>query len=90
MVEATGKNIQSADIWMHKGWLSVPMTLAGTEISVQRTKLAGRRQRLLTRYWYRLGSRHTANDYIAKLLEAAFRLLGLREDAALIVVSTHL
>ncbi len=74
--------------WSNKGRFSAPMTLAGTDISVQQTKLVGRRHRLLTRHWYRLGSRHTANDYIAKLLEAVSRLLGLRKDAALIVVST--
>ncbi len=79
---------QQHPVWLNKGRFSVPMVLGGTDISVQQTRLVGRGQRLLVRHWYRVGSQHTANDYVAKLLEAVSLLPGRRKDRAFIVVAT--
>jgi EpsI family protein len=59
------------------------------ELSVEQHLLASRRgERLLVWTWYLVGDRHTANPYLAKLLEAKSRLLGRRGEAALIAVAT--
>jgi EpsI family protein len=63
--------------------------LASGEIGLEQHLLSSRRgERLLVWSWYLVGDRHTANPYLAKLLEAKSRLTGKRGEAALIAVAT--
>jgi exosortase A len=64
------------------------VTLDSGELAVDQHLLSSRRgQRLLVWSWYLVGDTHTANPYLAKLLEAKSRLLGHRGEAALIAVA---
>jgi exosortase A len=53
----------------------------------QHLLLSRRGQRLLVWDWYLVGDRHTANPYLAKMLEAKSRLSGRHGEAALIAVA---
>jgi exosortase A len=62
--------------------------LRNGELALEQHLLSSRRgQRLLVWTWYLVGDRHTANPYLAKLLEAKSRLMGHRGEAALIAVA---
>jgi exosortase A len=66
---------------------NVPLTSG--EIGLEQHLLSSRRgERLLVWSWFLVGDRHTANPYLAKLLEAKSRLTGKRGEAALIAVAT--
>lgn len=54
----------------------------------QHSLVANTGERLLVWTWYRVGDRHTANPYLAKLIESLTRLVGQRGEAALIAVAT--
>jgi EpsI family protein len=57
-------------------------------LNLSQHQLSSRRgERLLVWTWYLVGDQHTANPYIAKLLEAKSRLLGRQGEAALIAVA---
>jgi EpsI family protein len=58
-------------------------------LEVFQSRLASRRTaaRLLVWNWYRIGSVDTSNPYVAKLLEAAYRLRGEAPAAVLIAVA---
>jgi exosortase A len=61
---------------------------SGEEIPLEQHLLSSRRgERLLVWTWYLVGDSHTANPYLAKLLEAKSRLFGARGEAALIAVA---
>ncbi|MCG6940120.1 MAG: exosortase A [Thiohalocapsa sp.] len=65
------------------------VTLKSGELALKQHLLSSRRgTRLLVWTWYLVGDRHTANPYLAKLLEAKSRLFGRRGEAALIAVAT--
>ena len=55
---------------------------------VVRTYLRSSRQRLYIYHWYWLDGRHTANPWLAKMVEAGNRLLGRHPPAAGIVLFT--
>ncbi len=58
-------------------------------LTVSQSRLASRGgQRLLVWNWYRVGGYQTSNPYLAKLMEAGYRLFGGRRDGALIAVAT--
>jgi len=62
--------------------------LKGKEMKVMQGTLRSAQQQLLTWRWYWVGGRHTANDYLAKLLEAKGKFLGQAgEGAAIILVA---
>ncbi|WP_295879390.1 exosortase A [uncultured Thiohalocapsa sp.] len=62
--------------------------LASGAIGLEQHLLSSRRgERLLIWTWYLVGDSHTANPYLAKLLEAKSRLLGNRGEAALVAVA---
>jgi EpsI family protein len=45
-----------------------------------------RDQRLLVWHWYRIGADHIANPYVAKLIEAKWKLLSGRRDGAGLII----
>ncbi len=75
-------------VWSNKGRGTASVDFYGTETSVDRAKMVSSNQRLLVWHWYRVGSVHTANTYLAKVLEAVSRLTGGRRDGTLITVAT--
>lgn len=61
---------------------------SGREIALEQHLLSSRRgERLLVWTWFLVGDWHTANPYLAKLLEAKSRLFGDHGQAALIAVA---
>jgi exosortase A len=62
--------------------------LGAGELALEQHLLSSHRgERLLVWTWYLVGDRHTANPYLAKLLEAKSRLMGDHGEAALIAVA---
>lgn len=62
--------------------------LATRNLQVEQHSLRSQRgQRLLVWTWYRVGDRHTASPYLAKLIEALTRIAGQRGEAALIAIA---
>ncbi len=77
----------------HPIWSNIMMRpqrvrLRSGELALKQHLLTSRSgERLLVWSWYLVGDRHTANPYLAKLLEARSRLLGRKGEAALIAVA---
>lgn len=64
------------------------VTLPDRELDVQQHSLiSSGGRRLLVWSWYRVGDHHTANPYLAKLIEALTRVVGRRGEAALLAVA---
>ncbi len=79
---------QTHPVWSDT--MITPRTVAIGErtLNLSQHQLSSRRgERLLVWTWYLVGDQHTANPYIAKLLEAKSRLLGRQGEAALIAVA---
>jgi exosortase A len=74
--------------WSNKGRGSETVRLGERDTVVDRAKLVSSTRRLLVWHWYRVGGFHTANPYLAKVLEAVSRLSGTRRDGVLIAVAT--
>jgi EpsI family protein len=63
--------------------------LESGDLALTQYLLASRHgERLLVWSWYLVGNRHTANPFLAKLLEAKSRLVGRHGEAVLIAVAT--
>ena len=72
--------------WKMPGESLSSVKLGGNEVKVMQGSLLSQQQQLLAWRWYWIGGRHTANDYLAKLLEAKDRFLGhAGEEAAIIL-----
>lgn len=79
---------QKDSSWSDLAIVPRKVKIAGRGFRVEEHMLLSRQgQRLLVWTWYRVGDRHTANPYIAKLTEALSRLSGRRGEAALIAVA---
>ena len=79
---------QEHPVWSDTLVRPVRIELQRGEFHLDQHLLSSRNgQRLLVWNWYLVGDRHTANPYLAKLLEAKSRLLGNRGEAALIAVA---
>ncbi|CAG1022469.1 hypothetical protein MTYM_01747 [Methylococcales bacterium] len=63
------------------------INLGGEEVKVLQGSLQSQQQQLLTWRWYWIGGKHTANDYLAKFLEAKDKLLGHAGDEAAIILA---
>tara|TARA_R110000823_G_scaffold210224_14_gene340607 strand:+ start:47195 stop:48703 length:1509 start_codon:yes stop_codon:yes gene_type:complete len=73
-------------VWNDSEWKvvdrnGVSITVGDTGVDVDEARLRGPEGEFLVWSWYQLGTTQTANDYIAKLLQAAARL-GLRQGGA--------
>jgi len=75
-------------VWSNKGRSTATLPLDGRDTRVSRAKLVSDREKLLVWHWYRVGSVHTDNAYLAKVLEAVARLTGGRRDGTLIAVAS--
>ena len=79
---------QSDPVWSDTQITPESVIIGSQRLSFEQHQLSSRRgERLLVWSWYLVGDRHTANPYIAKLLEAKSRLFGNRGKAALIAVA---
>jgi EpsI family protein len=79
---------QKHPVWNKVGEIGRTTMLAGQPVRIIQTRLRSPALRLLVWNWDRLGNTYTANSYLAKLLEAKTRLLGQRDDATAIILST--
>ncbi len=80
---------QKHPLWSNKGRGVESVSIDGGETMVEWAKLVSSRDNLLVWHWYRVGSFHTANPYLAKVLEAAARLTGSRRDGTLLTVASR-
>lgn len=79
---------QGHPVWSDTVITSRTVSIGSRNLLVQQHQLLSRRgERLLVWTWFMIGNHHTANPYIAKLLEAKSRLLGRHGEAALIAVA---
>ena len=79
---------QKHPVWNKVGETGRTTELAGQSVKIIQTRLRSPALRLLVWNWDRLGNTYTSNSYLAKLLEAKMRLLGQRDDATAIILST--
>lgn len=80
--------VQEHRVWNNVGETRRAATIAGQPVQIIQTRLRSAAQRLLVWNWDRVGGTYTTNAHLAKLLEAKTRLLGQRDDAAAIILST--
>jgi len=79
---------QKHPVWSNVGESKRAVTVGGQSLQIVQTKLRSTTLRLLVWNWNRIGGISTVNAYFAKLLEAKARLLGQRDDAAAIILSS--
>lgn len=79
---------QKHPVWSNMGETNLRPGTAGLASAVVQTKLRAPTQRLLVWRWYQLDGYATTNDYFAKWLLAADRVMGARDDGSMIVVAT--
>ena len=79
---------QKHPVWNNVGESKRAVTVSSQPLQITQTKLRSPAQRLLVWNWNRIGDTYTINGYFAKLLEAKARLLGQRDDAAAIILSS--
>ena len=72
--------------WKNIGDIRRTPVFTQGEISAIETKLRGRSTSLLVWRWYWVGGQYIVNPYWGKLLQAKSRLLGLGDDAAIVIV----
>ncbi|MGC2049585.1 MAG: exosortase A [Gallionella sp.] len=75
-------------VWNKVGETSRSVAISGKPVQIIQTRLRSPALRLLVWNWDYLGNTYTSNSYFAKLLEAKTRLLGQRDDATAIILST--
>ena len=73
--------------WRITSQNKVTVLMGGDDESVIQAQLKGSGRSLLVWSWYRIGDRHTANPYEAKLLEVWGKLTFGRPDSARIVLA---
>jgi EpsI family protein len=79
---------QKHPVWSDTAIVPMKVQIADRQLSVEQHSLVSREgQRLLVWTWYRVGGRHTANPYLAKVIEAISRLVGRGGEGALITVA---
>mgnify|MGYP003700494023 CR=1 FL=1 len=66
------------------------LSLKNEELTVNQHVLASGDTRLLVWSWYRIGDRHTANSYLAKIMEAIAKVTFGRTDSARIILATNI
>lgn len=75
--------------WARVSGSSRSVMLGSDAQTVRVAELRGQRgQRLLVWHWYWINGRITASDYLAKLYQALYRLMGKGDDSAAIIVYT--
>jgi len=79
---------QKHPVWNKVGETGRSIAVGGHPLQIVQSKLRSPVQRLLVWNWDRVGDTYTVNAHLAKLLEAKTRLLGQRDDAAAIILST--
>jgi EpsI family protein len=81
--------VQKHPVWSDTRMTPVSVRVGDRQLHLLRHEMLSRRgERLLVWSWYAVASHHTANPYVAKLLEAKSRLLGNRGEGALIAIAT--
>ncbi|KXJ41547.1 MAG: hypothetical protein AXA67_05360 [Methylothermaceae bacteria B42] len=80
---------QKHPVWMMPGESKIPVKLDNQTITVRQGRVQSSFQKLLVWRWNWVSDTFTANDYLAKLLEAKDKVLGRSKDAAGIVVAVE-
>lgn len=91
LVTSANQMVRSSEReWSNKEILSRTIHTAAGEFSVSQSRLASRAgdKHLLVWSWYRIGDVNTSNPYLAKLVEASYRLFGHRQVGSLVAVAT--
>ncbi|CAG0124508.1 hypothetical protein RHDC2_00547 [Rhodocyclaceae bacterium] len=79
---------QKHPVWNNVGESKRAITANSEPLQIVQTKLRSPGQRLLVWNWNRIGDTYTVSAHFAKVLEAKARLLGQRDDAAAIILSS--
>lgn len=79
---------QQHPVWSNVGESKRAVTTGSQPLQIVQTKLRSPTLHLLVWNWNRIGDISTVNLYFAKLLEAKARLLGQRDDATAIILSS--
>lgn len=79
---------QKHPVWNNVGESKRAVTVGSQPLQIVQTKLRSPTLRLLVWNWNRIGDTPTVNAHFAKLLQAKARLLGQRDDAAAIILSS--
>jgi len=79
---------QGHPVWGNVGESRHAVTANSQQLQIIQTKLRAPTQRLLVWNWNRIGDTATTSAHFAKLLQAKARLLGQRDDAAVIILSS--
>jgi EpsI family protein len=79
---------QMHPIWNNVGESKRAVIVGSQPLLIVQTKLRSPTLQLLVWNWNRIGDISTVNAHFAKLLEAKARLLGQRNDAAAIILSS--
>ncbi len=80
--------VQKDPVWRQVENRTVQIQLQGQEVTVRQSRLVGNNQKIVVWHWYWLEGTHTANDILAKLIEARNHLLGGRHPGVGIVLYT--
>lgn len=78
---------QKHSAWSNVGEAQHKISLRGKNGTIQQTLLRAPNNRLLIWSWNSLGGTYTINPYLAKLLLAKAKLLGQRDDGAVIIIT---
>lgn len=79
---------QKHPVWNNVGESKRAVAVGSQPLQIVQTKLRSPTLRLLVWNWNCIGDISTVNAYYAKMLEAKARLLGRRDDAAAIILSS--
>ncbi len=89
MVSSSNVLVSSDDqAWGKINEALITLPRAGGDLELAETQLRSSTQKLLVWRWYWVAGTATANPYEAKWLQAKARLMGGRDEAAVIILST--
>ncbi|MDO8343124.1 MAG: EpsI family protein, partial [Cellvibrio sp.] len=80
---------QKHPVWSNVGEAQRKISLHGKDGTIQQTLLRAPNNRLLIWSWNSLGGTYTINPYLAKLLLAKAKLLGQRDEGAVIIITAR-
>lgn len=89
LINSQNYMIQQKDpVWSNVGETQRKISLNNKNEIIQQTLLRASNNRLLIWSWNSLKGTYTINSYLAKLLLAKAKLLGQRDDGAVIIITT--
>lgn len=87
LISSSNQMVREKDpVWITTGTAARQEILSGQPVTVRETQIRGKSGRFLAWNWYWIHGKFTANDYLAKLLQAKEKLLMQGDDGAAITV----